>query len=367
VVRRPACIEWHRFLARLPLPQPSLQIQDALSRQSILVTGAGGSIGSALSVRLAGIRPRALVLLEASDNRLSGLKKTLASSNVGFALAFVLGELGNADLLEKLFAVHAPTLVFHAAASKHVPLLEKQPFTAVKNNVFGTELLVSVASAHHAHVLLLSTDKAVAPTSIMGATKRIAEHIVRSSAGTALRLGNVLASSESVVQVFLQQLANHKPLTVTDPAARRYFLTIDEAVSLLLTASQAEGSSRLFVPALSRQHFVVDLARFLARELTPERKTAIEFCRLRPGEKECETLWSSSESTGPADERGLIPVRSPQIDSSSLHRELAALRSSLDARDLPALLARLKQMVPDYTPSETMVRLAARPAARVAS
>jgi FlaA1/EpsC-like NDP-sugar epimerase len=360
-------MDWHRFLARPPLPSPSPGILDAFLKECILITGAGGSIGSALSLRLARLRPRGLVLLDSSKSRLSGLEKALASSNDASSSAFVLGNVADPSLLQELFATHKPTLVFHAAAFKHVPLLEGLPFAAVENNVFATKALVSLASVHLARVLLLSTDKAVEPVSILGATKRIAELIVRSAGGTVLRLGNVLASSDSVAEVFARQLANHKPLTVTDPAARRYFLTIDEAVSLLLSASWTSGPTRVFAPALSRQHHIADLARFLARELAPGREPSIEFYRLRPGEKECEALWSRSETAGPRNSQGLVPVMPPPVNSTSLHRELAALGIALDTRNLPAVVEHLKRLVPDYTPSETIAQLSLSSETRVAS
>ncbi len=142
--------------------------------------------------------------------------------------------MGDQGLLEHIFAAHAPRIVFHAAAFKHVPLIEEQPFAAIANNIFATATLTCAAAAHHARVILLSTDKAVQPASFMGATKRVAEHIVRSAGGTVFRLGNVLGSSDSVSEIFAQQIARGGPITVTDPAARRYFLTLEEAVNLLL-------------------------------------------------------------------------------------------------------------------------------------
>lgn len=297
---------------------------------------------------------------------MAALRRSLAGSAMDGAAVSVLGDVCDRRLLDNVFSTYGPSLVFHAAALKHVPQLEEHPFAAVENNVFGTDAIASAASGQGARVLLLSTDKAVQPASILGATKRIAEHIVRAAEGMALRLGNVLASSDSVAEVFAQQLGEGKRLSVTDPAARRYFLTIDEAIDLLLAASQMREPSSLFVPALKTQHFIADLARFLAQELADEREPAIEFSRLRPGDKECEAFWSDRETAGPMNSDGFIPVSSPQIEARQLQRALASLRVAHDTRDLPALVMHLKDLVPDYAPSATLSALA-ECSARVAS
>lgn len=169
----------------------------------MLITGAGGSIGSALALRLSRL-----------------------------ALPVLL-------LLDELFAAHAPRIVFHMAAHKHVPLLEQQPLAAIANNIFATETIAATAATCGARVVLLSTDKAVESISVIGATKRVAEEIVLAAGGTVLRLGNVLASTGSVTEVFAHQIARGGPLTITDPAAHRYFLTLDEPVNLLLFMSAA--------------------------------------------------------------------------------------------------------------------------------
>jgi FlaA1/EpsC-like NDP-sugar epimerase len=353
-----AGIDWHRFLARPRLPAPSTEILLALRQERILVTGAGGSIGSALAVRLAALAPSALVLLEASESRLLALNQLVAWTNTDPSPTMLLGDVADRDLLEDVFAVHAPTLILHAAAHKHVSLLEQQAFAAVANNVFGTASLVAAAAAHGAHILLLSTDKAVRPASVMGATKRVAEQVVRASGGSAVRLGNVLATRDSVAEVFARNLGAGKPLTVTNPAARRYFLTIEEAVNLLLAASQEPQSSSLLVPSLDRQHFITDLARFMAGALGSGRDVAIGFSSLGPGDKESEELWSGPESVGMASENGLTPVISPPWSENATTRRLEALRAALETGDLSALLGELRQLVPDYTPSQMVLRLA---------
>ena len=221
---------------------PRQEVLDGLSREPIVITGGGGSIGSALALRLGALGSQKLVLLEASESNLYALERDWAAAletnpRSASPMTPILGSAGDMALLQEVFATHRPRIVFHAAAFKHVPLMEEHPLAAIANNVFATEILTQVAEAHGARVILLSTDKAVEPASVMGATKRVAEQIVLASGGTVLRLGNVLASRDSVTEVFARQIAQGGPVTVTDPAARRYFLTLDEAVSLQRTSS----------------------------------------------------------------------------------------------------------------------------------
>ena len=205
-------LNWRSFLGRPPLSSPPPDGIEALRQQPILITGAGGSIGSALALRLAALAPSMLVLLEASESNLYALQRDwaelqTANPRASCPMAPVLGSVADQPLLDEIFALHAPLIVFHAAAFKHVPLMEEQPLAAISNNVFATQTLTETATAHGARVVLLSTDKAVQPASVMGATKRVAEQIVLSSGGTTLRLANVLASRDSVAEVFTRQIA----------------------------------------------------------------------------------------------------------------------------------------------------------------
>ena len=240
-------LDWRGFLARPRLASPPAEALDALAQLPILITGAGGSIGSALALRLGALSPPKLVLLEASESNLYALERDWAAAGIATPRSFILGSAADGALLEEVFSAHAPRIVFHAAAFKHVPLMEEQPLAAIANNIFVTETLVRRAAIHGARVVLLSTDKAVAPASVMGATKRVGEQIVLASGGTVLRLGNVLASRDSVAEIFARQIAQGGPITITDPAARRYFLTLDEAVNLLLTVAAYSEQSILLV------------------------------------------------------------------------------------------------------------------------
>ena len=344
-------IDWHRFLDRPRIPAAPESLLASISREPILITGAGGSIGSALALRLAAAGAR-LILLEASENNLFDLQSEFARA--GCDGEFHLGSISDTHLLEEIFARHIPRIVFHAAAFKHVPLLETQPFAAIANNIFATQALVATASTHRSRLILLSTDKAVEPASLLGATKRVAEQIVLASGGTVLRLANVLGSRGSVAEVFARQIAAGTPLTVTDPAARRYFLTIAEAVDLLLASVAVLDLSRLLIPDLRSPRYIADLARFMARTLAPGRDIPIEFTHPRPGDKEAEALFSHQEVLDGACGNGLIPVDSPTLPPATLRRLLEELKAASQSRDLSAVLSTLRRLVPDYTPSQAV-------------
>jgi FlaA1/EpsC-like NDP-sugar epimerase len=363
-------LDWQGFLGRPPLPSPSPEALDALSRQPILITGAGGSIGSALSLRLAALNPPALVLLEASENNLYTLQRDLAETRGAWRLGAgrivpVLGSVSDRALLEEIFAAHAPRIVFHAAAHKHVPLMEEHPLAAMANNVFGTHTLVSAAADYGARVVLLATDKAVEPASAMGASKRVAERIVLAAGGTVLRLGNVLASRGSVAEAFARQIARGGPVTVTDPEARRYFLTVGEAVDLLLTAAAHPAHPALLAPILPATHKISDLAGFMAHALAPDCVIPIEFSTLRPGDKETEAFWTAGDRVHPVKGGAMVSIETAPLDYSQLDRCIAALRAALDARDLAAALDSLCAVVPDYTLSRAVIARAQKASAGV--
>ncbi|HEX3893222.1 MAG TPA: polysaccharide biosynthesis protein [Terracidiphilus sp.] len=355
-------IDWRGFLGRPPLIASSVETLRAVVLERILITGAGGSIGSRLARRLVDGGAQDLVLLDSSESHLMALQSELAGKGPG--VHFVLGSVGDRPLLDEIFGNSRPTLLFHAAAYKHVPLLEQHPFAALENNVFGSETLIAAARDSGVRMVLLSTDKAVEPASMLGASKRIAELIALAAEGTVVRLGNVLASSGSVAEIFVAQIAAGGPITVTDPSARRYFLTVDEAADLLIAAAARAARGQLFVPALSTQHFIADLARFMAHQLAPMQTIGIEFTSPRPGDKESEKLWGSSEHGSGRSVDGLFTIESPRVENGLLRRALSGLRDAQEARDLQSVVQCLRMVVPDFTPSASLLRLAQRPLAR---
>ena len=354
-----AHLDWYRFLGRAPLPPPSAHLLNALRGERILVTGGGGFIGSALALCLAGLQPEQMIALESSESRLFALQNELSRRNVDAArTAFVLGSVNDAPLLQDVFVEHEPTLVFHAAAFKHVPILEAQPLAAIENNIFGTSEVLKAAARHDARCVLLSTDKAVNPVSVLGATKRVAEMLTLAQGGIVVRLANVLASSDSVSEIFARQIAEGDALTVTAPNARRYFLTPDEAVHLLLTATGHAGDSSLFAPDLKQAHSIPDLAKYLIAEFATPPDARIEYTQLRPGEKESEMLWSIEESAAPLDGAGLVALTSVRADSDALTYGLKRLRAACHERDVAAAIDALRFLMPGYMPTNAVLDLA---------
>jgi FlaA1/EpsC-like NDP-sugar epimerase len=290
-----------------------------------------------------------LILLETAEQALFDLHADLARSGHTDPVP-VLGSVCDASLLAALFAEYRPDLVLHAAALKHVPLMERNPFAAVATNALGTWHLVEAAARHRTpRLILISTDKAVAPHSIMGASKRIAEQIVLAHPGfTAVRLVNVLGSPASVGPIFAEQIAHGGPITVTHPDARRYFLTLDE-VAALLSEAVAHRVSGLLVPEPGEPFRIADLARRMIEASEPNRACEIVFTASRPGDKLDESLLSPTETdAGPATPslRRILTPAEPD-----LHAAIGNLETALAHRDLSDLLRAVRSVVPDYEPS----------------
>ena len=350
-------VDWYRFLERPRLPVADPAAENILRGKSILVTGAGGSIGSSLAVRLARLSPRKLVLLESSESHLHELQSRFDNSQSADDRVCYLGSVTDEALLDEIFAQHQPDWIFHAAAHKHVPLLEEHPLAALANNVLGTHALCTRAG--RSRVVLLSTDKAAAPASMMGATKRVAELIVLAMGGTAVRLGNVLASRGSVVETFARQIVQGEPITITDPEAGRFWLTVEESTELLISAA-AEASENameamLLVPDLARTHLVGDLAKFIVKQFSPDKDTPVKFIGLGPGEKKLEVLWTEGEEAAVAGRNGLRRIHAQRMPRKQLEFGLRELRLAIGRRDLAEALTALQSLVPGYSPSQRVI------------
>jgi FlaA1/EpsC-like NDP-sugar epimerase len=353
-----ADIDWYSFLARPRLPSPTEDSLQQLHQASILVTGAGGSIGSALSERLASLHPRKLILLDASEQALYRLQTTLTNIPFIERPQFILGNISDATHLSEIFTTHRPRFVFHAAAHKHVSLLEANPLAAIANNTLGTCTLVECANASGVtRIVLLSTDKAVAPISILGASKRIAEQITLANNGVVLRLANVLGTEGSVVETFLRQIANGSPIQITGASAQRYFLTLEESVDLLLASAVTPQPGALLIPHLDRQYSIASLAEFLIDTCAPEVRPPITVTGLRPGDKTSEALWSSSEQPALRSEHGYFETGYETCDRPLLQRELHRLDEAVRHRDLPRAMQAVLSLVPSYQPSATIAAL----------
>jgi len=335
----------------------------------VLLAGAGGSIGTALAKAILRQHPRSLILLDHSESHLHQIDFDLSSLPGGHLRSAVLGDFGDGALLAELFVERKPEVVIHAAAFKQVPLMERHPIAAVRNNAIGTNLLALTAQRHQvATFVMLSTDKAVNPHSVMGASKRVAElALLRWSSARspmrAVRLGNVYGSQGSVVPAFLQQISTAGPVTVAHPGVNRYFLSMNEAVELVFLAARLPGGGGIFVPDLGEPVRILDLARQLIKEagLPPESKIPILMTGLRPGDKMAEQIVSDRESIDPADNGKLRLIKSPQPSPEEFDLAMAAMKESAARRDFAGVLEQLCRLVPEYRPSEVVLASARVP------
>lgn len=337
---------------------------ESIQGRRILITGAGGSIGSALAHAVFRCDPEHVVLLDASEQALHRLTQGMgwpSSPATGTPYTAALGSVGDRGLIEELFERHRPEIVIHTAAFKHVPLMEFHPFAAVQNNALGTFTLTQAAVESGAgQVLMLSTDKAVEPSSIMGASKRIAELILLwlTSGATrlkAVRLGNVLGSDGSVLPIFQSQIDRGEALSVTHPDASRYFLSMQQAVHLLLHALSSDIPAGIFVPELGEPIRIEEIARRLLAA-SPGSESRIVFTGLHPGDKLTEKLVSPSESvsdlyigSGASFLRAVHTSSFIEVESA-----MEELRGAVQERNLPQLLHVVMKLVPDYQPSSVI-------------
>jgi FlaA1/EpsC-like NDP-sugar epimerase len=333
----------------------------------VLITGAGGTIGSELARQIAALGPSRLVLLDSSEFNLYAIDLELREQHAAVPSRPVLCNIRDRERVMGLFAAERPELVFHAAALKHVPMVELHPDEGVLTNVVGTRNVADAAAEYRALAMVqVSTDKAVKPTSVMGATKRLAEFYcqaldlegnggARGARFMTVRFGNVLGSSGSVLPLFERQLARGGPLTVTHPEIERYFMTVQEAVALVLQASahgleEATARGQIFVLDMGRPAKIVDVARKVIRlaGMRPDIDVKIEFTGLRPGEKLYEELFDDTEDRLEGGIQGIFVAVSKSINLEVLRRlfdELAAVSGRRDHAGVSRLLA---HAVPSY-------------------
>ena len=358
--------DWNQLLPARTSAATNHSLPPLHTGKSVLVTGAGGSIGSALVHAIAAESPRLLILLDHSEQNLYEIETALSSTASAAPILAVLGDASDRELLSALLAEHRTSLIYHAAAFKHVPLMEANPFAAVRNNALVTWNLTRLAVAHNvAQLLLISTDKAANPRSIMGASKRLAELAILGSDSThtncrAIRLGNVLGSHGSVVPLFLQQISRGQNLTVTHQDVTRYFLTMDETVNLIFRVASLTGTDGLFLPEMGQPIKIRDLAWRLL-ELTARenhKNLKIDFTGLRPGDKLTEDLLSPSESLEPTSLYGIHRIAGPAVSASQIDAAFEQIEARTRGRDLAALIGAIRAIIPEYEPGETLVERA---------
>ena len=327
-----------------------------IAGETVLVTGGGGSIGSELCRQLCTVAPARIVIFDIYENDAYMLRNELLSEYDDIDIIIEIGNVCDKERVNEVFARYRPGAVFHAAAHKHVPLMEHCPREAVHNNVFGTLNAVRAADAYGAaRFIFISTDKAVNPTSVMGATKRMGEMIVQYYARTsktiftAVRFGNVLGSNGSVIPVFQRQIAAGGPVTVTHPDIERFFMTIPEASRLVIQAGGMAHGGEIFILDMGEPVKIVDLAKGLIQlqGLTPDVDIKIEFTGLREGEKMYEELLMDEESTLPTDNQSIMISTGQEISYDQVASKLDELENALSATDGEAIRM-LEQAVPTY-------------------
>ncbi len=328
--------------------------------ETVLVTGAGGSIGSELCRQIARLDPARLVLLGHGENSIFAIHQELSEQFPSLQLCTVIVDVRDRERLATVFRKYDPYTVFHAAAHKHVPLMESNVAEAITNNVLGTRNVVELAAEGRVeHLVLISTDKAVRPTNIMGATKRAAEQIVQSVAEregknfVSVRFGNVLGSRGSVVPTFLRQIAAGGPVTVTHPEMRRYFMTIPESVQLVLQAGALGKGGEVFVLDMGEPIKVADLAADLIRLSGHEVGTDIEirFTGSRPGEKLYEEMFFSVENATPTEHPKVLKARNASLADGVNERIDRIIEAAAEGWSDEDLRAQLRSLVPDFDPS----------------
>ena len=327
-----------------------------INNKTVLVTGAGGSIGSELCRQLLQHRPKRLILLDQCEYHLYNIEKQLQAIQ-HLQIISMLGDVKDAVSMKKLFSQYRPQVVFHAAAYKHVPMLEENPAEGVLNNVLGTQVISVLASRYSVEkFVLVSTDKAVNPVSVMGASKRVAEIYCQNlddqsdTAFITTRFGNVLGSTGSVVPLFQEQIVKGGPITVTHPNVVRFFMTISEAVGLILQAGAMGSGGEIFVLDMGEpiriKHLAEQMVRLSGLEL--DRDIEIEYTGLRPGEKLFEELFHENEGLRVTEHSKLLLADARKVESKWLKQQLTALVSNCREDDISLILKQLQVIVPEY-------------------
>lgn len=366
------------LLQREPVKVEMDDISGYLAGQTVLITGAGGSIGAELARQIAAVEPAHIVLMGHGENSIFEVAEELRTrlhgadgGGGGPRLSTVIADVRDAARVLRVFETYKPSVVFHAAAHKHVPLMELNPEEAITNNVEGTRNLARAAKQTGARrFVMISTDKAVNPTSIMGASKRVAERVIQressdsSTRFATVRFGNVLGSRGSVVPLMRGQIARGGPVLVTHPDVTRYFMTIPEAVQLVIQAGAMDGQGAVYVLDMGQPVRIMDLAHSLIRlsGLVPEKDIQVKITGLRPGEKLTEELLTAAEATNVTRHERIFhaDLSPPPVDDVDEHVD--ALIDAAHRGDVPELLRRMCRMVPNFKCDTRLAESAGLPA-----
>ena len=354
-------IELEDLLPRPPIYIEREQLREFIQQRKVLVTGAGGSIGSELCRQLAQFEPQQLIMLERNENSLYQTEIALRRRHPELSLEALIASINDAPGLNNLLRRYQPDIIFHAAAYKHVPLMERCPIEAAYNNILGTRNLVNAAlQAGTEYFVMISTDKAVNPTSVMGVSKRIAEKYVQACNSTSsrtkfviTRFGNVLGSAGSVIPIFKNQLAQGGPLCVTHPEIERFFMTIPEAVQLVLQAAYMGQGGDIFVLKMGRPVKIRELAEklILLAGKTPYRDIQIQYIGLREGEKMFEELFNDGETAQPSPHPLIYYAVGSQESKDIWDRHIDTIQTIVRQGDREALLAAFQKLIPNYAPA----------------
>jgi len=358
------------LLGRTPVHLDEGALREKLEEQVVMVTGAAGSIGSELCRQIARFAPQAIIGYELAETPLFEIDREMRARFPGVCFQPEIGSIQNRARLTEVMERYRPTVLYHAAAYKHVPLMEAHLFEAAENNILGTENVALIAGEMSvADFVMISSDKAVRPVNVMGATKRTAELVIKSLPSgrtkyVSVRFGNVLGSNGSVVPIFKQQIASGGPVTVTHPEMKRFFMTIPEAAQLVLQASTMGNGGEIFVLDMGPQIRIVDLAKnlILLSGFRPDADIRIEFTGVRPGEKLYEELGAYDENVSPTRYQKIRIYSGPMISFEEMQARLSAIRRHCAERDGRRLLLEIKRTVPEYNPSGDILSRLLNPA-----
>ncbi|MGN1029269.1 MAG: UDP-N-acetylglucosamine 4,6-dehydratase family protein, partial [Bacilli bacterium] len=350
-------VEIEDLLGRKPIELEMQGISNYIKNKTVLVTGGGGSIGSELCRQISKFNPNRLIIFDIYENNAYDIQNELRYKYPKLNLLVLIGSVRDKKRLEQVFDKYKPDIVFHAAAHKHVPLMEDSPMEAIKNNVFGTLNVVECADKYNSErFVLISTDKAVNPTNVMGATKRICEMIIQSydkvshTKFVAVRFGNVLGSNGSVIPLFKKQIAQGGPVTVTHKNIIRYFMTIPEATQLVLQAGAFAKGGEIFVLDMGEPVKIYDLAYDLIRlsGYEPNKDIKIKVTGLRPGEKLYEELLMSEEGLTNTSHKKIFVGKPIFSDLNILRKKIKDLKEIIDKDNKKELIPKIEEIVPTY-------------------